>query len=193
MPAGGTPAQTTPTPRLRLSRCGTGGTGTGRESYPQARRLLVIAGAGGSNGYRPRAWKDELAALATEMGSSITVCHFSPGTSKWNSIEHRSFAQIPMSRRGRPLASHEVTVNNIAASTTQTGLRVHAVLDFGRYPTEVAVSDQQMANLPIPAIAGMAIGTTPCARRLRKLPRLRLTRSPRVRIAMAVSSGPVRA
>ncbi|WP_427018196.1 ISAzo13 family transposase [Pseudarthrobacter sp. P1] len=123
--------------------------GMGRESYPQARRLLVTADAGGSNGYRPRAWKDGLAALATETGLSITVCHFPPGTSKWNSIEHRLFAQITMNWRGRPLVSHEVIVNTIAATTTRTGLRVHAELDTGRYPTGVAVSDQQMADLPI--------------------------------------------
>ena len=80
--------------------------GAGGEVYPDARRLLVTADAGGSNGYRTRAWKDGLVALATETGLAITVCHFPPGTSKWNAIEHRLFAQITMNWRSRPLASH---------------------------------------------------------------------------------------
>lgn len=103
--------------------------GMGRESFPHARRLLVTADAGGSNGYRPRAWKDGLAALSTETVLSITVCHFPPGTSKWNSIEHRLFAPITMNWRGRPLSSHEIIVNTIAATTTRNGLRVRAELD----------------------------------------------------------------
>jgi len=82
----------------------------GRHSYPKSRRLLVCADAGGSNGYRVRLWKVELAKLATETGLAITVCHFPPGTSKWNKIEHRLFAHISMNWRGRPLTSHEVVV-----------------------------------------------------------------------------------
>ena len=86
------------------------------------RRLLITADAGGSNGYRTRAWKTELAALAAETGLEITVCHLPPGTSKWNKIEHRLFSHITMNWRGRPLTSHEVIVQTIAATTTRTGL-----------------------------------------------------------------------
>jgi transposase len=121
----------------------------GRDAYPHADRLLITADAGGSNGYRPRAWKTELAALAAQTGLAITVCHLPPGTSKWNKIEHRLFSHITMNWRGRPLTSHEVIVNTIAATTTRAGLRVHAELDTGRYPTGMKVSDVQMAALPI--------------------------------------------
>ena len=117
--------------------------------YPRARRLLITADAGGSNSYRTRAWKRELAAFAAETGLEITVCHFPPGTSKWNTIEHRLFSHISMNWRGRPLTSHEVIVNTIAATTTRTGLRVHAELDPGQYPKGETVSDAQMAALPI--------------------------------------------
>jgi Rhodopirellula transposase DDE domain len=123
--------------------------GAGRSAYPQARRLLVTADAGGSNGYRPRAWKTQLAALAAETGLAITVCHVPPGTSKWNRIEHRLFSHITMNWRGRPLTSHEVVVQSIAATTTRTGLTVHAELDAGSYPTGTQVSDEEMATLPI--------------------------------------------
>jgi transposase len=123
--------------------------GAGRSTYPQARRLLITADAGGSNSYRTRAWKTELAALAAEMGLPITVCHLPPGTSKWNRIEHRLFCHITMNWRGRPLTSHEVIVESIAATTTRTGLSVHAELDTSRYPTGVEVSDTTMAALPI--------------------------------------------
>jgi hypothetical protein len=121
----------------------------GRDEYPAARRLLVTADAGGSNGYRTRAWKAELAALAAETGLEITVCHFPPGTSKWNKIEHRLFSHITMNWRGRPLASHEVVVQTIAATTTRTGLRVRAELDDSTYETGVKVSDRQMDALPL--------------------------------------------
>jgi hypothetical protein len=121
----------------------------GHDDYPQARRLLVTADAGGSNGYRTRAWKAELAALAMESGLEITCCHFPPGTSKWNKIEHRLFSHITMNWRGRPLTSHEVIVNTIAATTTRTGLRVRAELDPGSYPAGVKISDRQMACLPL--------------------------------------------
>jgi transposase len=121
----------------------------GRDEYPQARRLLVTADAGGSNGYRTRAWKAELAALAVETGLEITVCHFPPGTSKWNKVEHRLFSHITMNWRGRPLASHEVVVQTIAATTTRTGLRVRAELDDSTYETGVKVSDRQMDALPL--------------------------------------------
>jgi len=118
-------------------------------AYPAARRLLITADAGGSNGYRTRAWKAELAALAAGTGLEITCCHFPPGTSKWNAIEHRLFSHISMNWRGRPLTSHEVIVNTIAATTTATGLRVRAALDTGLYPAGVKVSDAQMAILPL--------------------------------------------
>jgi len=121
----------------------------GRGDYPQASRLLITADAGGSNGYRTRAWKAELAALAVETGLEITVCHFPPGTSKWNKIEHRLFSHITMNWRGRPLTSHEVIVQTIAATTTRTGLRVHAELDTSTYQTGVQISDGQMDALPL--------------------------------------------
>ena len=123
--------------------------GAGRGDYPQASRLLITADAGGSNGYRTRAWKTELAALAAGTGLEITVCHLPPGTSKWNKIEHRLFSHITMNWRGRPLASHEVIVNSIAATTTRAGLTVHAELDPGSYPTGTEVSDEQMAAVPL--------------------------------------------
>ena len=121
----------------------------GSAAYPQARRLLITADAGGSSSYRTRAWKAEIAALALETGLAITVCHFPPGTSKWNKIEHRLFSHITMNWRGRPLTSHDVIVSAIAATTTRAGLTVRAELDPGSYPEGVKVSDQQMAALPL--------------------------------------------
>jgi Rhodopirellula transposase DDE domain len=121
----------------------------GRAEYPQARRLLITADAGGSNGYRTRAWKAELAALAMETGLEITCCHFPPGTSKWNKVEHRLFSHITMNWRRRPLTSHEVIVQTIAATTTRTGLRVRAELDTSAYATKVKLSDRQMDALPL--------------------------------------------
>ena len=121
----------------------------GRADYPHATRLLITADAGGSNSYRYRAWKAELADLASETGLAITVCHFPPGTSKWNKIEHRLFSHITLNWRGRPLTSHEVVVNTIAATRTRTGLRVHAELDTGSYPVGRSVSTQRMAALAL--------------------------------------------
>jgi len=121
----------------------------GSQDYPGARRLLITADAGGSNGYRTRAWKAGLAALAAETGLQITCCHFPPGTSKWNKIEHRLFSHITMNWRGRPLTSHQVVVSTIAATTTRTGLRVHAELDPGSYATGAKISDAQLAALPL--------------------------------------------
>jgi Rhodopirellula transposase DDE domain len=121
----------------------------GAAAYPAARRLLVTADAGGSNSYRTRAWKAELAAFALQSGLAVTVCHFPPGTSKWNKIEHRLFSAITMNWRGRPLTSHEVIVNTIAATTTRTGLTVRAGLDPGSYPEGAKVSDEQLAALPL--------------------------------------------
>jgi hypothetical protein len=116
----------------------------GHASYPKGRRLLVCADAGGSNGYRLRLWKVELAQLATEIAIPITVCHFPPGTSKWNKIEHRLFAHISMNWRGRPLTSHEVVVDLIGATTTRTGLTVHAEANTNSYPRGIKVTDKEM-------------------------------------------------
>jgi hypothetical protein len=121
----------------------------GSSDYPLARRLLITADAGGSNGYRTRAWKAGLAALAAETGLEITCCHFPPGTSKWNKVEHRLFSHITMNWRGRPLTSHEVIVQTIAATTTRTGLRVRAELDTSACDTGVKISDRQMDALPL--------------------------------------------
>src|SRR5215212_5874915 len=123
----------------------------GSADYPSACRLLITADAGGSNSYRYRLWKAELAVLAAETGLDITVCHFPPGTSKWNKIEHRLFSQITMNWRGRPLTSHQVVVATIASTRTRTGLQVHAELDTGNYPLGIAVTRQQLASLPIRA------------------------------------------
>ncbi len=119
----------------------------GQPAYPHATRLLICADGGGSNGYRTRLWKTELAALAAETGLEITVCHFPPGTSKWNKIEHRLFSHISMNWRGRPLTSHEVIVQTIAATTTRTGLTVAAELDPGQYPKGIKIPDRQMKDL----------------------------------------------
>jgi hypothetical protein len=123
--------------------------GQGQAAYPQAERLLITADAGGSNGYRTRAWKLELARLAADTGLTITVCHLPPGTSKWNKIEHRLFSHITMNWRGRPLTSHEVIVQSIAATTTRTGLHVTAELDTNVYPTGVTIGEAEMAALPL--------------------------------------------
>ena len=121
----------------------------GHDDYPQATRLLITADAGGSNGYRYRVWKSELAALAAETGLAITVCHFPPGTSKWNKIEHRLFSHITHNWRGRPLTSHDVVIETIAATRTRAGLRVEAHLDCGDYPTGIAISKDRFAALPL--------------------------------------------
>lgn len=121
----------------------------GQHDYPRARRLLITADGGGSNGYRTRGWKTQLADLAAETGLEITVCHLPPGTSKWNKIEHRLFSHITMNWRGRPLTSDEVMLLTIAATTSRTGLTVHAELDSGEYPTGIRDSDDEIAALPI--------------------------------------------
>jgi Rhodopirellula transposase DDE domain len=117
----------------------------GQPVYPDATRLLITADAGGSNGYRLRLWKLELQKLADETGLEIAVCHFPPGTSKWNKIEHRLFSAITQNWRGKPLISHEVVVNLIGATTTQTGLRVTSQLDTNRYPAGRKVSNDELA------------------------------------------------
>jgi len=121
----------------------------GARVYPDASRLLITADAGGSNGYRTRLWKRELAALAARTGLRITVCHFPPGTSKWNKIEHRLFSAITANWRGRPLESHEVVVALIGATTNRGGLKVQAELDEGHYPLGVKISKAELAAMPI--------------------------------------------
>jgi len=117
--------------------------------YPKATRLLITADAGGSNGYRLRLWKLELQKLADETGLEIAVCHFPPGTSKWNKIEHRLFSAITQNWRGKPLVSHEVVVNLIGATTTTTGLRVKSELDTNQYPAGRIVSDAELSAIYI--------------------------------------------
>lgn len=119
----------------------------GRPSYPKAKRLLITADAGGSNGTRVRLWKWELQQFADETGLEVSVCHFPPGTSKWNKIEHRLFSFISQNWRGKPLVSHEVIINLIAATTSKAGLEVKSALDSNLYPDKIRISDQQMAEL----------------------------------------------
>jgi Rhodopirellula transposase DDE domain len=119
----------------------------GRKVYRQARELLITADGGGSNGSRCRLWKVEVQRWADELGFPITVCHFPPGTSKWNKIEHRLFCYITENWRGRPLINHEVIVSLIANTTTKAGLRIKAELDAGQYPTGLKVTDEQMRAL----------------------------------------------
>jgi hypothetical protein len=119
----------------------------GRKRHPKARRLMITADAGGSNGYRVRLWKVELQKLADELKLPITVCHLPPGTSKWNKIEHRLFSFITINWRSKPLLSYRTIVQLIAATTTDTGLKVRAELDENKYPEGVKVSDAQMAAI----------------------------------------------
>ena len=121
----------------------------GAPAYPRARRLLICADAGGSNGYRLKLWKLELARLAVEMGFPIHVCHFPPGTSKWNRIEHRLFSMISMNWRSQPLTSCEVMVQLIGSTTSRTGLTVHAERDAGSYPKGVKLTKEQLAEVQL--------------------------------------------
>jgi hypothetical protein len=121
----------------------------GRTVYPRAQRLLITADGGGSNGSRNRLWKMELQKLADDLRLRIAVCHFPPGTSKWNKIEHRMFCHITENWRGRPLVSREVVVNLIGHTTTRTGLAIHSELNENSYPTGREVTDQQMESLSI--------------------------------------------
>jgi hypothetical protein len=116
----------------------------GAPLYPAANRLLICADAGGSNGHRSRLWKVEVQRFASEAAIEVTVCHFPPGTSKWNKIEHRLFSHITLNWRGRPLVSHDVIVNLIGATKTASGLRVKARLDKRKYPLGVEVSDDEL-------------------------------------------------
>jgi len=117
--------------------------------YPRARRLLITADCGGSNGYRVRLWRRELQKLADELHVTVQVCHFPPGTSKWNKIEHRMFCHITANWRGRPLISREVVVNLIGSTTTREGLRIKATLDENTYAPGIKVSDEELATLAI--------------------------------------------
>ena len=119
----------------------------GQQRFPRARELLITADGGGSNSHRSRLWKVSLQGLADELGIRLFVCHFPPGTSKWNKIEHRLFSFITKNWRARPLVSLEVIVNLIASTTTRTGLIVKAALDTNRYPTKIKVSDEQLGRL----------------------------------------------
>jgi hypothetical protein len=121
----------------------------GSKTYPKAKKVLITADGGGSNGSRCRLWKVELQRWADETGLRLWVSHFPPGTSKWNKIEHRMFCHITENWRGRPLVSREVVVNLIGHTTTKAGLEIRAALDENRYPTGREVTDEQMEGLSI--------------------------------------------
>jgi hypothetical protein len=121
----------------------------GRSAYPEANRLLITADAGGSNGARLRLWKWELQRLADELGFPISVCHFPPGTSKWNKVEHRLFSFISSNWRGEPLADYETVVNLIAHTTTVPGLKVSCQLDHRRYPVGCKVTEEDWASIAL--------------------------------------------
>ena len=119
----------------------------GRRQYPQAQRLLICADGGGSNGSRNRAWKYFLQQLSDECGLEITVCHYPPGTSKWNKIEHRMFSFISLNWKGEPLVSFETVIQLISATTTRTGLRIKARLDKRTYETGIEITEEEMEKL----------------------------------------------
>ena len=121
----------------------------GRARFPHADRLLITADGGGSNGYRLRAWKTQLAAFAAETGLRITVCHYPPGTSKWNRIEHRMFSYITINWRGRPLETLRTVIELISATTTETGLTIHADHDPTIYERGVKITNAQLAAVPL--------------------------------------------
>ena len=121
----------------------------GQDLYPEAKKLVITADGGGSNGSRVRLWKVELQKLADELNIPIHVSHFPPGTSKWNKIEHRLFSFISMNWRGKPLVNHETIVNLIAATTTRKGLKVRAELDSSHYPKGIKVSDDELKAIQI--------------------------------------------
>ena len=141
----------------------------GKDKYPDARRILITADGGGSNGHRPWLWKFELARLAAATGMDITICHYPPGTSKWNKIEHRLFSRITHNWRGRPLETYQTIVNLIANTTTTTGLTVQCELDPNLYPIKIKLTDQQKESIPSPGMTSMATGITPSCPRLNRL------------------------
>lgn len=121
----------------------------GKNKYPDSKRILITADAGGSNGYRLKLWKKELQGLADKTGLTINVSHFPPGTSKWNKIEHRLFSFISTNWKGRPLTDYETIINSIAATKTETGLKVYAVLDKRKYKLKKQVTEAEMAGLKL--------------------------------------------
>lgn len=121
----------------------------GEAVYPNTRRLLITADCGGSHGHRVRLWRSELQKLSDELRMAIRVCHFPPGTSKWNKIEHRMFCHITANWRGRPLSSRQVIVNLIGSTTTRGGLCIKAGLDENAYPKGIKISDEELATLAI--------------------------------------------
>ena len=121
----------------------------GKARYPDARRLMITADGGGSNGYRNRLWKRELSHFANETGLAITVCHYPPGTSKFNKVEHRLFSFITINWRGRPLTSYRTIVELAAATTTATGLKVRAEWDDAVYEKGIKITDKELKALPI--------------------------------------------
>jgi len=116
----------------------------GEPIYPTAKKLLITADSGGSNGYRRKLWKTELQKLSSEIGCSISVCHLPPGTSKWNKIEHRLFSYISQNWRGKPLVSHEVIISLISSTSTEKGLVVKCELDENKYFKGIKVSDEDL-------------------------------------------------
>lgn len=125
----------------------------GLRHFPDATELLITADGGGSNGSRCRLWKVALQELADRTGLKLSVCHFPPGTSKWNKIEHRMFSHITQNWRGKPLVSHEVIINLIAHTRTQSGLTIEAELDRNHYETGVKVSDAELAAVRLQTAA----------------------------------------
>ena len=121
----------------------------GRKSYPEANELLIMADGGGSNGSRVRLWKVEIQRFADETGLNVSICHFPPGTSKWNKIEHRMFSFITQNWRGRPLVSHQVMVNLVGSTTTRTGLVIRAQIDNGTYETGIKITRKEIESLNI--------------------------------------------
>ncbi len=119
----------------------------GRKTYPEARRLLICADAGGSNGNRLRLWKLNRQQMADQIQIPITVCHYPPGTSKWNKIEHRLFSFISLNWKGEPLINYETIINLIGGTKTRTGLKVKAVLDTNQYEIGIKVSDEQLEGI----------------------------------------------
>jgi transposase len=121
----------------------------GRERFPDASTLTITADCGGSNNYRTRLWKTELQKLADATGLALRVCHFPPGTSKWNKIEHRLFSFISINWRGKPLTSHQTVIDLIAATTTRVGLKVYARLDTNAYPDKITITDAELSAVQI--------------------------------------------
>ena len=138
----------------------------GKQHYLRGKRLLICSDSGGSNGNRQRAWKLHLQSLSDEIGMAISVCHYPPGTSKWNKIEHRLFSFISLNWRGKPLLNFETIVNLIGGTRTRSGLKVQAILDTNPYPTGVEISDDEIDKLRI--------------KRHAKLPAWNYTLSPRI-------------